>query len=147
MRLTAPLLTLVLLAAPARAELPRAAEPALSVPQLQLEQATEQHRTGTTLLRWGVALTLVGLAGAAVGAAELGVAASTRDDGRFAPAARGAIILIAAAPILGTGIPLAVVGERRRQRARALGYGATVALPYLTPTRGGAVAGLQLLTF
>jgi hypothetical protein len=45
------------------------------------------------------------------------------------------------------GIPLWSVGRGRMDRAMSLGYRPASALPYVTPTHNGAVAGVRLLTF
>ena len=135
------------------------ARPALAAPNLQLTELSpvavaaaqplepneRLYRSGRTLRIVGIVLTITGIAVAVIGVVPLIMAANDRN-----PEANwywGGISMGCAVPFLGSGIPLWAVGAARMNRAAQQGYVPVAGGPFVSPTPGGLVAGLRVVTF
>ena len=137
--------------------------PVLAAPNLKLTEAPpvavaaapqalapseRAYRKGRTLKYVGMAITLLGLAVAVAAIVPFALTSGSSDTvGDAVLRAIGGTMLAGAAVHLAVGIPLWVVGSNRMDRAVSSGYRPLAGGAFVSPTPGGMVAGLRLVSF
>ncbi|HEY3354471.1 MAG TPA: hypothetical protein VGQ83_14565 [Polyangia bacterium] len=134
-------------AAPATVVPPSAADP--NRPGLLYEAGRGRRNAGITLTLIGAGLlaTAIALLVAGLDARHCGTGHDCSDAESVAYLQAAVGTGLGGLVGFGVGLPLWASGTRMMQRALDRGYVPTAAAPFVSPTRGGLVAGLRLAAF